>query len=149
MSVSQHRLARSPPLHQEQITHTSGLSAYRSQVVTPSVQEVRKTISSKISFSIDCTLQVPVYTYLLSHLCSRSPLSPITPENLYVISKLINFRPTDPPTMPPCRHSFKEIQSPNSILNWRCSACQSGPHWMIWECLHCKIKRCRPCVAKG
>ena len=50
---------------------------------------------------------------------------------------------------PLCRHSFKEIQSPNNVLNWRCGACQSGPHWLIWECIHCKTKRCRPCVAKG
>ena len=46
------------------------------------------------------------------------------------------------------RHSWKEIQSPNSILNWRCAFCQSGPHWMIWECLHCKIKSCRRCIHK-
>ena len=47
-----------------------------------------------------------------------------------------------------CQHSFKEIQSPNSILSWTCSACHSGPHWWIWECIYCKVKRCRPCVGK-
>ena len=48
-----------------------------------------------------------------------------------------------------CQHSFKEIQSPNSILSWNCGACHSGPHWWIWECIYCKIKRCRPCLSKS
>ena len=46
-----------------------------------------------------------------------------------------------------CRgHSWKEIQSPMSLLSWHCHFCQSGPHWMIWECIHCRVKSCRHCL---
>ena len=47
-----------------------------------------------------------------------------------------------------CNHSFKEVESPNAVLTWRCSLCTSGPFFKIWECAYCKVKRCRGCVGK-
>ena len=41
-----------------------------------------------------------------------------------------------------CSHRWKEIASPTSMLAWRCSACNSGPHSCVWECADCGEKRC-------
>ena len=47
-----------------------------------------------------------------------------------------------------CNHSFKEIESPNAVLTWRCSRCTTGPLFKIWQCAYCLVKRCRGCVGK-
>lgn len=45
-----------------------------------------------------------------------------------------------------CAHLFSLIKTDNTLLEWRCSVCQSGPHWMIYECRFCRTKSCRGCI---
>ncbi|KAL5594705.1 uncharacterized protein BROUX77_008052 [Berkeleyomyces rouxiae] len=47
-----------------------------------------------------------------------------------------------------CAHSFILIKTDNSLLQWTCNLCHSGPHWMIYECQYCKLHTCQPCSAK-
>ena len=48
-----------------------------------------------------------------------------------------------------CIHSWKELGSnAPSLVHWRCSGCNSGPHIAIMECVYCKIKRCGNCTQK-
>jgi hypothetical protein len=46
-------------------------------------------------------------------------------------------------------HRFEIIKSPYTLLVWNCYMCTSGPHWMIHECVHCKIKICQGCTYKA
>ncbi|KAL2196785.1 hypothetical protein P885DRAFT_77906 [Corynascus similis CBS 632.67] len=32
-----------------------------------------------------------------------------------------------------CAHSFIMIKSDNTLIEWRCHVCHSGPFWFIWE----------------
>ncbi|CEF86551.1 hypothetical protein IWW34DRAFT_809477 [Fusarium oxysporum f. sp. albedinis] len=45
-----------------------------------------------------------------------------------------------------CAHQFRMIKSDNTLVQWICQHCRSGPHWMIWECTYCKLHLCRPCT---
>lgn len=45
-----------------------------------------------------------------------------------------------------CAHSFKMIKSDNSLIQWACNMCHSGPHWWIFECRYCKAHMCRACA---
>ena len=46
-------------------------------------------------------------------------------------------------------HQWKELGSNAAwLVHWRCSGCNSGPHIIIFECIHCKIKRCSNCTQK-
>jgi len=47
-----------------------------------------------------------------------------------------------------CRHEWKDLRSTTQILVFHCSMCNSGPHWMIWVCKNCGIKRCQTCKRK-
>ena len=48
-----------------------------------------------------------------------------------------------------CAHAWKELGSNQpDLVHWRCSGCNSGPHIAIFECIYCKIKRCRFCTEK-
>ena len=51
-------------------------------------------------------------------------------------------------TMASCSHEFLVIKTDTTLLLWYCSLCYSGPHWLIYECKFCKIKRCKPCTQK-
>ncbi|TFB03236.1 hypothetical protein CCMA1212_004482 [Trichoderma ghanense] len=44
-----------------------------------------------------------------------------------------------------CAHSFVMIKSDNTLVQWICQHCRSGPHWAIYECTYCKLHLCRPC----
>ncbi|KAK1755828.1 hypothetical protein QBC47DRAFT_401992 [Echria macrotheca] len=44
-----------------------------------------------------------------------------------------------------CAHVFKMIKSDNTLIQWHCNLCHSGPHWWIFECRYCKIHTCRAC----
>ncbi|KKA30331.1 hypothetical protein TD95_002265 [Thielaviopsis punctulata] len=33
-----------------------------------------------------------------------------------------------------CAHDFRMIKCENSLLQWSCNLCHSGPHWAIFEC---------------
>ncbi|KAH8681574.1 hypothetical protein BX600DRAFT_505241 [Xylariales sp. PMI_506] len=33
-----------------------------------------------------------------------------------------------------CAHSFKLIKTDNTLIQWYCNVCNSGPHWGIYEC---------------
>lgn len=46
-------------------------------------------------------------------------------------------------------HIFQILKSPYSLLVWNCAMCTSGPHWMIHECTHCKMKVCQGCSFKA
>ncbi|KAF1345272.1 hypothetical protein BDV97DRAFT_44721 [Delphinella strobiligena] len=48
-----------------------------------------------------------------------------------------------------CEHRFKSIKSDTTIIMWNCSLCHSGPHWVIFECTKCKVKRCQRCTTKA
>jgi hypothetical protein len=45
-----------------------------------------------------------------------------------------------------CSHQFQMIKSDTNLLQWTCQQCYSGPHWMIWECMYCKLYLCLPCT---
>lgn len=45
-----------------------------------------------------------------------------------------------------CAHAFRMIKSDNTLVQWMCNLCHSGPHWWIFECRYCKIHTCRACV---
>ncbi|EHK22245.1 uncharacterized protein TRIVIDRAFT_28110 [Trichoderma virens Gv29-8] len=45
-----------------------------------------------------------------------------------------------------CAHSFVMIKSDNTLVQWVCQHCRSGPHWAIYECTYCKLHLCRPCT---
>ncbi|KAK0714572.1 hypothetical protein B0T25DRAFT_541882 [Lasiosphaeria hispida] len=45
-----------------------------------------------------------------------------------------------------CAHVFKMIKSDNTLIQWHCNLCHSGPHWWIFECRYCKIHTCRACT---
>lgn len=48
-----------------------------------------------------------------------------------------------------CPHQWKDIGSnAPGLVQWMCSGCNSGPHIAIFECVHCKVKRCRNCTQK-
>jgi hypothetical protein len=48
---------------------------------------------------------------------------------------------------PVCEHSFKVIKSDNTVIQWNCHVCHSGPYQVLYECQHCNLKACRPCAA--
>ncbi|KAH7303598.1 hypothetical protein B0I35DRAFT_364699 [Stachybotrys elegans] len=45
-----------------------------------------------------------------------------------------------------CPHTFRMIKTDNTIIYWICQLCRSGPHYMIWECMYCKLQLCRACT---
>ncbi|KAK4189305.1 hypothetical protein QBC35DRAFT_149848 [Podospora australis] len=45
-----------------------------------------------------------------------------------------------------CAHHFQMIKSDNTLIEWTCHLCHSGPHWWIFECRYCKIHTCRACI---
>ncbi|KAH8884849.1 hypothetical protein GQ53DRAFT_786015 [Thozetella sp. PMI_491] len=45
-----------------------------------------------------------------------------------------------------CAHSFKMIKTDNTLIQWTCQLCHSGPHWWIFECQYCKLHTCRACT---
>ncbi|KAK3369546.1 hypothetical protein B0T24DRAFT_361916 [Lasiosphaeria ovina] len=45
-----------------------------------------------------------------------------------------------------CAHGFKMIKSDNTLMQWSCQLCHSGPHWWIFECRFCKFKTCHSCL---
>ncbi|EGU74072.1 hypothetical protein FOXB_15417 [Fusarium oxysporum f. sp. conglutinans Fo5176] len=45
-----------------------------------------------------------------------------------------------------CAHQLHMIKSDNTLVQWNCQHCYSGPHWMIWECMYCKLHLCQPCT---
>ncbi|KAK4246530.1 hypothetical protein C7999DRAFT_15357 [Corynascus novoguineensis] len=45
-----------------------------------------------------------------------------------------------------CAHSFVMIKSDNTLIEWRCHVCHSGPFWFIWECRYCRLHTCRSCM---
>lgn len=45
-----------------------------------------------------------------------------------------------------CAHSFVMLKSDNTLIQWTCHLCHSGPHWVIYECRYCRLHTCRPCV---
>lgn len=45
-----------------------------------------------------------------------------------------------------CAHSFKMIKSDSTLVQWICQYFRSGPHWVIYECIYCKIHLCRSCT---
>ncbi|SCO87663.1 uncharacterized protein FRV6_11790 [Fusarium oxysporum] len=47
-----------------------------------------------------------------------------------------------------CAHQLHMIKSDNTLVQWNCQHCYSGPHWMIWECMYCKLHLCQPCTSK-
>ncbi|KAB5515596.1 hypothetical protein GE09DRAFT_1159270 [Coniochaeta sp. 2T2.1] len=48
--------------------------------------------------------------------------------------------------MVPCAHSFTMMKSDNTLIQWTCQSCHSGPSWCIFECRYCKFHTCRPCM---
>ena len=47
-----------------------------------------------------------------------------------------------------CHHSWGKTKAPSDLLQWFCQRCHSGPHWLIWECQHCKAIWCWACTQK-
>ncbi|KAL2024592.1 hypothetical protein VTK56DRAFT_7635 [Thermocarpiscus australiensis] len=45
-----------------------------------------------------------------------------------------------------CAHSFVMLKSDNTLLQWTCHLCHSGPHWWIFECRYCQLHTCRACM---
>ncbi|KAF4126647.1 hypothetical protein GMORB2_0383 [Geosmithia morbida] len=45
-----------------------------------------------------------------------------------------------------CAHMFNVIKSDNTLVQWVCHLCRSGPHWAIFECAYCKLQLCRACT---
>ncbi|KAK4134703.1 hypothetical protein BT67DRAFT_302160 [Trichocladium antarcticum] len=45
-----------------------------------------------------------------------------------------------------CAHSFVMIKSDNTLIQWTCHLCHSGPHWCIFECRYCRLHTCRACI---
>ncbi len=45
-----------------------------------------------------------------------------------------------------CAHSFVMIKSDNTLIQWTCHVCHSGPFWFIWECRYCRLHTCRSCM---
>lgn len=45
-----------------------------------------------------------------------------------------------------CAHSFNMIKSDSTLVQWICQYCRSGPHWVIYECIYCKLHLCRACT---
>ncbi len=43
-------------------------------------------------------------------------------------------------------HSFHMIKLDNTIIEWTCQLCHSGPHWWIFECWYCQLHTCRACI---
>ncbi|KAI1042661.1 hypothetical protein LB505_001064 [Fusarium chuoi] len=86
-------------------------------------------------------------------------LSPFTPIKGHLSSSIVDSRQhlhlyctthntaTIPDKMAnACAHQFRMIKSDNTLVQWICQHCRSGPHWMIWECTYCKLHLCRPCT---
>lgn len=48
-----------------------------------------------------------------------------------------------------CNHTFKSLKSDDTVIQWNCNKCHSGPHPVIYECTSCKLKCCRPCTSKA
>ncbi|KAK4660974.1 hypothetical protein QC762_123710 [Podospora pseudocomata] len=42
-----------------------------------------------------------------------------------------------------CVHVFQMIKADNTLIEWTCHLCHSGPHWWIYECRYCKIHTCQ------
>ena len=45
-----------------------------------------------------------------------------------------------------CSHSFSILKSDSTLVQWICKCCHSGPHWLIFECIYCKLHVCRACT---
>src|SRR6266699_5422467 len=45
-----------------------------------------------------------------------------------------------------CANEFKMIKYDNTLIQWTCNLCNSGPHWFIFECKYCKLHTCRTCT---
>lgn len=37
------------------------------------------------------------------------------------------------------------VKSDNTLIQWTCHHCYSGPFWFIWECKFCKAHVCNKC----